>query len=521
MRLILPLAAGLLCTLAPAAAQQPPLTTIRDTVYRADGSPFNGVALIQWRSFQASNNANIGSQSLTVRIVNGQLYVRLTPTATTAGAYYQVRYNSDGQFQFTEFWAVPPSSLTLRLRDVRAQLLPGGVIVGGGNGGGVIGDVGGGGGGNVNFVDGFRPTQAPDGVRRRFTLNPPPNPISSLIVFRNGVYQTPGLDYTYLTGSTEIEFALTAAPQAGDLLEAFYRAGTSGGGSITLTEGSIPYVGTGGTLTQNTDRLRWFNDTRRLTVGNNSANGTLHVFDSSANAITQLNVRAGAAQGSVPMQFWFSNSGDPLTWINADGSITARGILSNTTSSRAGIADSGAATDPSSRANGALWYNTAVEARKSREASQDHALPQTICSAVGTSTASTTTVNLGTCSVPAALQRAGDRYEVLVDFVKSGSAGAVVEVLMGGVTLSTQTLTAGDSTNGHRISIGAASDLAAWQTQTVSSSAGGGVNLGQTSFSPGASPFTLQFRGRLTASGSNTLRVVNFSVVRYPNQTNP
>ena len=108
---------------------QPPLTTIRDTVFRADGKPYNGLVLIEWKTFQASNNANIGAQGYTLNVVNGNLVVRLTPTTTANNAYYLVRYNSDGQFQFSEIWSVPPSSAALRLRDIRATLLPGGILV--------------------------------------------------------------------------------------------------------------------------------------------------------------------------------------------------------------------------------------------------------------------------------------------------------------------------------------------------------------------------------------------------------
>ena len=107
---------ALLASFLPSAsmAQAPALTTVRDTIYRADGQPFNGILLIQWRNFQAPPNSNIGTQAATVRVVNGNFNTRLAPTTGTAGAYYHVRYNSDGQFQFTEIWAVSPSATPLR-----------------------------------------------------------------------------------------------------------------------------------------------------------------------------------------------------------------------------------------------------------------------------------------------------------------------------------------------------------------------------------------------------------------------
>jgi hypothetical protein len=42
-----------------AALAQPPLTTIQDTLYKADGTPFNGLLIISWNSFLADNQSCI------------------------------------------------------------------------------------------------------------------------------------------------------------------------------------------------------------------------------------------------------------------------------------------------------------------------------------------------------------------------------------------------------------------------------------------------------------------------------
>ena len=103
----------------------PPLTSIEDVLYKADGSKFTGVAFLEWKSFQAADTSNIATQSLTVLIQAGIIRVRLVPTTNaTPGAYYRVRYHSDGRVQFSENWAVPPSSAKLRLRDVRVTAFP-------------------------------------------------------------------------------------------------------------------------------------------------------------------------------------------------------------------------------------------------------------------------------------------------------------------------------------------------------------------------------------------------------------
>src|SRR5258708_20916886 len=106
---------------APVVAfAQPALTTIQDVLYRADGTRFSGTMFIRWNSFLAADTSNIGTAIVTLPIVNGVLNGKLVPTTTaTPGAQYSVTYNSQGRIQFSETWAVPPSALVLRVRDVR------------------------------------------------------------------------------------------------------------------------------------------------------------------------------------------------------------------------------------------------------------------------------------------------------------------------------------------------------------------------------------------------------------------
>src|ERR1051325_4119816 len=101
---------------------QPALTTIQDTIYTANGMRFTGTMFISWNSFQAADGSNIGSSIITLAIVNGALLVNLVPTTNaSAGAQYNVTYNRQGRIQFTEVWAVPPSTVPLRVRDVRVS----------------------------------------------------------------------------------------------------------------------------------------------------------------------------------------------------------------------------------------------------------------------------------------------------------------------------------------------------------------------------------------------------------------
>ncbi len=256
--------------LAARALAGPPLTTIQDVLYKADGTRFNGILTIAWTSFQAPDSSQIATQTTTVRVVDGNLYVQLVPTTTSSPAvYYAVTYNSDGRIQFNETWAVPSSTRSLRVRDVRISLSndtadpPAGDTIpineanviglvddlearplkGPGYAAGRVAVVNASGllesisgspadcvrvdgssgpcGQPASFVDGDVPAGIVDGANTVFTLSAAPAPASSLAVYRNGLLQKIGQDYTLTVGT--VRFAAGAVPQAGDTLLASYR----------------------------------------------------------------------------------------------------------------------------------------------------------------------------------------------------------------------------------------------------------------------------------------------------------
>src|ERR1700722_1776805 len=261
-----------LCSLALSSklGATPPLTTISDTLFNADGTYFNGVAVISWPSFEASDTSNVAAETLNVPINSGILYVQLVPTtnANTA-AVYTVQFTSLGVTQFTEAWAVAPSTINLRVRDV--ELAPGSVsgsapavvtiisiadVTGlqtalnvrppeGTNFGisrsavidatGAIdaasgnlsdclhvdGTSGPCNSASITFIDAEVPAGTVDGSNTAFPLANVPNPSASLELFRNGLLLTQGGDYT-LSGNA-ITFLTGAAPQPSDVLSAFYR----------------------------------------------------------------------------------------------------------------------------------------------------------------------------------------------------------------------------------------------------------------------------------------------------------
>jgi len=280
---------------ASSAFGAPPLTTIRDVLYKADGTRFNGLVTIAWSSFLAPDQSSIPTQLLTVNVVNGNLLVQLVPnTETDPVVYYSVTYNSDGNNQFSEQWAVPPSSQALRIQDVRvASVQPGNDTTAAGpvnesdvvglsadlsarplkgpafapgsvavvNAQGSIDAVSGNasdcvhvdgssgpcGSSQPSFLDADVPAGLVDGANILFTLSGAPNPASSLSLFRNGILQERGTDYSL--ANNVIQF-LAAPPQPADVLVASYRLSNgSGSGSPQLF--SSPQVlcsGTGATI---------------------------------------------------------------------------------------------------------------------------------------------------------------------------------------------------------------------------------------------------------------------------------
>src|SRR5580704_15704861 len=118
--------------LSALASGQPTLTTISDTLFKADGTRFNGMAQFTWLSFDAADGSNIAQQVMAVRIIDGNFFVQLAPTTTaTPLAEYSVLYDSDGKIQFSETWNVPPSTTPLRVQDVRTSepLFPSSTVV--------------------------------------------------------------------------------------------------------------------------------------------------------------------------------------------------------------------------------------------------------------------------------------------------------------------------------------------------------------------------------------------------------
>jgi hypothetical protein len=291
--------------LAFAAAATPQLTTIQDVLYKADGTRFNGILTISWGSFQSTDSANIVMQTTTVKVIAGILRVQLVPSPTSPAAYYTVVYNSDGRVQFQETWSVPASTKPLPVSAVRVNVATAGNVTSGGSSGtsgpilesqvtgltadlaarplegpgftpgraaiiNSLGSIDGASGNasdclhvdgssgacgsssstNASFVDGDSPAGVVDGSNTSFTLTQTPNPTTSLALYRNGMMQKSGQDFS-ASGNTVV-FAGSSTPQPGDTLVASYRTLGVGGSGQANPGPEVLCSGTGAATTATT-----------------------------------------------------------------------------------------------------------------------------------------------------------------------------------------------------------------------------------------------------------------------------
>ena len=106
-------AARVLRAASPAPQGGPALTSVVDTVYRADGTPATGVLVITWPAFVTAGGTAVAAGETNVTLgTNGALNVGLASNtgATPPGIYYSVVYQLGPGEVRTEYWLVPTSS---------------------------------------------------------------------------------------------------------------------------------------------------------------------------------------------------------------------------------------------------------------------------------------------------------------------------------------------------------------------------------------------------------------------------
>jgi trimeric autotransporter adhesin len=103
------------CVSTNLQAQALTMTTISDTIFRADGTAASGTVLISWPSFVSAAGEAVAAGNLSVTIGPlGAFTAQLVPNlgASPAGTYYVTVFQLDDGTVRTEYWAVPTTSPT-------------------------------------------------------------------------------------------------------------------------------------------------------------------------------------------------------------------------------------------------------------------------------------------------------------------------------------------------------------------------------------------------------------------------
>lgn len=141
-------------------------------------------------------------------------------------------------------------------------------------------------------------------------------------------------------------------------------------------------------------------------------------------------------------------------------------------------------------------------------------MTQVICNGAGRSGAASVLNSLGGCDIPASAIHTGDRFEVRFTFSKPGTGSAYdVEINWGSTNVLTRHATAQDTSftgkaeaaigaSGAQISVESWGVALAFLPGIVSSPPQDGVHV--------------DFLGRLSTAGTDTLTLTNFTVIHYP-----
>lgn len=180
------------------------------------GQPLAGRVTVTWPRLTTTTNAQApaGRQQVNVSPA-GRFTLALLPSYSVA---YQVDFFINGD-AWREYWLVPPSVVAVDYRGLRThtRIVPVAFDTNclradfstapcGGAGGSMVRDT---------------MTGSVNGSNRVFTLAASPSPSDSLMIYRNGILQRPGVDFD--RAGTTVTFLVAATPQVGDLLESRYQ----------------------------------------------------------------------------------------------------------------------------------------------------------------------------------------------------------------------------------------------------------------------------------------------------------
>ena len=113
-------------------ALPPVMTTVSDTVYRADGSAASGTMLISWPAFTTADAKPVAAGTLSVAIgANGAVSVALAPNAgaNPYGTFYKIVLQLNDGTTETEAWVIPASATAVTIGSVRSTVVPSSVAL--------------------------------------------------------------------------------------------------------------------------------------------------------------------------------------------------------------------------------------------------------------------------------------------------------------------------------------------------------------------------------------------------------
>lgn len=235
------------------------LAVVRDIVYTSNGEPFQGTVRLTPEGFQASEQP----PTLTLRVDDGMLSVRIVPNSSVESTYSVTFTSSQGISPWTETWHVPASNrlslakvrlsgasgtsrdlslpiplssitnLSAELAQISNSLAGLGLTIATLSSAVQNLQI------SSSWIVGEVPSGIITGSNAVFTLANVPAP-STMRLFRNGQRQTPGIDFN-LAGKT-ITFAGASVPSVGDLLSANYSIATSSqpSPSVSAKDVSLP-----------------------------------------------------------------------------------------------------------------------------------------------------------------------------------------------------------------------------------------------------------------------------------------
>jgi hypothetical protein len=146
---------------------------------------------------------------------------------------------------------------------------------------------------------------------------------------------------------------------------------------------------------------------------------------------------------------------------------------------------------------------------------------QVVCSTTGSSMTSAILASLGTCTLPAGLLGAGDRLEIQFQYSHAGStSGFTSEIHVGGTTVLSRNAVPSETFFAGKATFGFYSSAQQWDVESWGTAIGFQAGAGTANENTTQS-LTVDFRGAMAASGSDSLSLRNFTVLRYPAQVNP